>query len=163
MILFIYPFGKRIRSLAPDAHSLAEILHARHGSSSQRILAGSNIIGGILSLVSNYLAGSVLIAMLTPLNFSTGILVIAAGVLLYTLWSGLRASILTDFIQVCGRPRHFPRGPEQSEPAAAQLLLVRRLLQSGRALHSGGAGLRNRNQTIAQRLFAVRPDKIKAT
>ena len=101
MILFIYPFGKRIRSLAPDAHSLAEILHARHGSSSQLILAGSNIIGSILSLVSNYLTGGVLIAMLTPLNFSTGILVIAAGVLLYTLWPGLRASILIDFIQVC--------------------------------------------------------------
>src|SRR5690606_4742634 len=47
MILFIYPFGKRIRSLAPKAHTLAEI-HARHGQSSQLILAGSNILGSLL-------------------------------------------------------------------------------------------------------------------
>lgn len=43
MILFIYPFGKRFRQLAPKAHTLGEIMHARHGRSSQMILAGSNI------------------------------------------------------------------------------------------------------------------------
>src|SRR5690606_33274983 len=31
MILFIYPFGRRFRALAPKAHTLAEIMHARHG------------------------------------------------------------------------------------------------------------------------------------
>src|SRR5690606_35218504 len=102
MILFIYPFGKRIRSLAPNAHTLAEILYARHGRSSQLLLAGSNVVGSVISLTSNFIAGGALIAMLSPLSFSTGILIIASGVLLYTIWSGLRASILTDFIQVCG-------------------------------------------------------------
>src|SRR5690606_38464762 len=91
MILFIYPFGKRIRSLAPEAHSFAEILHARHGRSSQLILAGSNILGSVLSLTSNFIAGGALIAMLPPLSFSTVIAIIATGILLYTLWSGLRA------------------------------------------------------------------------
>src|SRR5690606_4980297 len=83
------------------AHSLAEILHARHGQSSQMILAGSNILGSLLSLTSNFIAGGALIAMLSPMSFSAGIVIVASGVLLYTLWSGLRASILTDFIQVC--------------------------------------------------------------
>lgn len=40
MILFIYPFKKRIRSVAPKAHTLAEVMHARHGRSSQLMLAG---------------------------------------------------------------------------------------------------------------------------
>src|SRR5690625_6832483 len=31
MILFIYPFGQRFRELAPHAHTLAEVMHARHG------------------------------------------------------------------------------------------------------------------------------------
>src|SRR5690625_5033376 len=35
MILFIYPFGIRFRELAPNASTLAEVMHARHGSSSQ--------------------------------------------------------------------------------------------------------------------------------
>src|SRR5690606_40552507 len=57
MILFIYPFGKRIRSLAPNAHTLAEILYARHGRSSQLLLAGSNVVGSVISLTSNFIAG----------------------------------------------------------------------------------------------------------
>ncbi|MGN6065434.1 hypothetical protein [Brevundimonas diminuta] len=29
MILFIYPYGKRIRAVAPKAHTLAEVMYAR--------------------------------------------------------------------------------------------------------------------------------------
>src|SRR5699024_12278515 len=53
-----------------------------------------------ISLTSNFIAGGALFAILTPLSFGTGIVVVAAGVLLYTLWSGFRASVMTDFGQV---------------------------------------------------------------
>src|SRR5690625_899865 len=102
MILFIYPFGRRIRQVAPRAHTLAEVMHARHGRSSQLMLAGSNVVGSLISLMSNFIAGGVLISMLSPLNFIQGVVIVAGGVLLYTLWSGFRASVLTDFIQVLG-------------------------------------------------------------
>lgn len=180
MILFIYPFGKRIRSLAPHAHTLAEILHARHGRSSQLILAGSNILGSLLSLTSNFIAGGALIAMLSPLSFSTGILIIASGVLLYTLWSGLRASILTDFIQVCAMlgaviiivPAVFlaAGGTTIFEAGAANLTPEQKDFFSSEAFFNQGApyiaavlAYAIGNQTIAQRLFAVREDKIKPT
>src|SRR5690625_673743 len=100
MILFIYPFGRRIRKVAPRAHTLAEVMHARHGRSSQLMLAGSNVLGSLISLTSNFIAGGALVAMLSPFTFQQGILTVAAGVLLYTLWSGFRASVLTDFAQV---------------------------------------------------------------
>src|SRR5699024_6666751 len=45
MISFTYPFGKRIRKVAPKAHTLAEVMYARHGRSSQLMLAGSNVLG----------------------------------------------------------------------------------------------------------------------
>src|SRR5690606_40115311 len=64
MILFIYPFGRRFRALAPEAHTLAEIMHARHGRSSQLILAGSNIAGSVISLMANFTAAGALVAML---------------------------------------------------------------------------------------------------
>ena len=35
MILFIYPFGRRIRKVAPRPHTLAAVMYARHGRSSQ--------------------------------------------------------------------------------------------------------------------------------
>ena len=182
MILFIYPFGKRIRTLAPHAHTLAEILHARHGRSSQLILAGSNILGSVLSLTSNFIAGGALIAMLSPLSFQTGILVIGTGVLLYTLWSGLRASILTDFIQVCAMLGaviivvpvvFFAAGGSAIFESGAGLPAMTPQQQSffsSEAFFNQGApyiaavlAYAIGNQTIAQRLFAVREDKIKPT
>lgn len=180
MILFIYPFGKRIRSLAPEAHTLAEILHARHGRSSQLILAGSNVVGSIISLTSNFIAGGALISMLSPISFSTGILIIASGILLYTLWSGLRASILTDFIQICGMlgavviivPVIFfsAGGPSIFEIGAQNLTPQQQSFFSSDAFFNQGApyiaavlAYAIGNQTIAQRLFAVREDMIKPT
>lgn len=180
MILFIYPFGKRIRSLAPNAHTLAEILYARHGRSSQLLLAGSNVVGSVISLTSNFIAGGALIAMLSPLSFSTGILIIASGVLLYTIWSGLRASILTDFIQVCGMlgaaviivPAVFfsAGGPSVFEAGAVNLTADQQNFFSSEAFFNQGApyiaavlAYAIGNQTIAQRLFAVREDMIKST
>lgn len=180
MILFIYPFGKRIRSLAPNASTLAEILYARHGRSSQLILAGSNVLGSLLSLSSNFIAGGALIAMLSPLSFSTGVLIVAVGVLLYTLWSGLRASILTDFIQVCAMlgaviiivPAVFyaAGGTAIFETGAIHLTPQQQSFFSSDAFFNQGApyiaavlAYAIGNQTIAQRLFAVREDMIKPT
>src|SRR5690606_32809883 len=100
MILFIYPFGRRFRSLAPHAHTLGEIMHARHGSSSQLILAVPNLLGSGISLMVNFTAAGALVSVLSPLSFVHGVLIAGAGVLAYTLWSGFRASVYTDFAQV---------------------------------------------------------------
>lgn len=180
MILFIYPFGRRIRSLAPHAHTLAEILHARHGRSSQLILAGSNLLGSLLSLTSNFIAGGALISMLSPLSFSAGILMIGTGVLLYTLWSGVRASILTDFIQVCamlgavvvivpvvffsaGGPAIFAENSINLAPAQQSFFSSEAFFNQGAPYIAAVLAYAIGNQTIAQRLFAVREDKIKQT
>ncbi len=64
MIFFIYPFGLRFRALAPNAHTLAEIMHARHGSASQLILAISNLLGSVISLMVNFTAAGALVAVL---------------------------------------------------------------------------------------------------
>ncbi|MBO6228494.1 MAG: sodium:proline symporter, partial [Shewanella sp.] len=100
MILFIYPFGRRFRKLAPDAHTLAEIMHARHGTSSQMILAGSNVVGSVISLMVNFTAAGALVSILSPLSFVQGVVIAGVGVLSYTLWSGFRASVFTDFGQL---------------------------------------------------------------
>lgn len=180
MILFIYPFGRRIRSIAPNAHTLAEILHARHGRSSQLILAGSNLLGSLLSLTSNFIAGGALISMLSPISFSAGILMIGAGVLLYTLWSGVRASILTDFIQVCamlgavviivptvffaaGGREIFAAGAFNLTPSQQSFFSSDAFFNQGAPYIAAVLAYAIGNQTIAQRLFAVREDKIRQT
>ncbi|HLR94553.1 MAG TPA: sodium:solute symporter family protein [Jiangellaceae bacterium] len=182
MILFIYPFGKRIRKVAPRAHTLAEVMYARHGRSSQLMLAGSNVLGSVISLTSNFIAGGAIIAMLSPLSFGAGILIVAAGVLLYTLWSGFRASVMTDFAQVlamlgatviiipavffvAGGPSMFAEGVAAGNVTPQQ----ESFFSSDAFMHQGAPYIAAvlayaiGNQTIAQRLFAVREDLIKPT
>src|SRR5690606_20511915 len=88
MILFIYPFGRRFRKLAPKAHTLAEIMHARHGASSQMIMASSNSVGSCISLMVNFTAAGALVSILSPLTFIQGVLIAGLGVLSYSFWSG---------------------------------------------------------------------------
>lgn len=182
MILFIYPFGRRIRAVAPRAHTLAEVMYARHGRASQLMLAGSNVLGSVISLTSNFIAGGALIAMLSPLSFGAGIVIVAGGVLMYTLWSGFRASVLTDFAQVMAMlgaavvviPVVFfaAGGSTMFDPqvAAQHVTAQQQSFFSSDAFMNQGApyiaavlAYAIGNQTIAQRLFAVREDLIRPT
>lgn len=180
MILFIYPFGRRFRSLAPKAHTLAEVIHARHGSSSQLILAVSNLLGSGISLMVNFTAAGALMAVMTPLSFTQGVMIAGAGVLSYTLWSGFRASVLTDFPQLVamigaavilipmiffnlGGVDFVADNLHRLTPEQADLFSSEAILQQGLPFFVAVLAYAIGNQTIAQRLFAVREDLIKPT
>ncbi|MDI3403376.1 sodium:solute symporter family transporter [Streptomyces cavernicola] len=180
MILFIYPFGKRIRSVAPKAHTLAEVMYARHGRSSQLMLAGSNVVGSLISLMSNFIAGGVLISLLSPFNFVQGVFAVAAGTLLYAVWSGFRASVLTDFVQVLamlgavvvivpviffasGFPAAFETGAHQLTAQQGDFFSSEAFMNQGAPYIAAVLAYAIGNQTIAQRLFAVKESLIKPT
>lgn len=180
MILFVYPFGKRFREVAPNAHTLAEIMHARHGRCSQMILALSNVLGSVISLMVNFTAAGALVSMLSPLSFLQGVLIVAIGVLSYTLWSGFRASVLTDFAQLVamilaaviiipvmfftlGGPDLFVEGWHRLDPEQGMFFSERAILEQGAPYFVAVLAYAIGNQTIAQRLFAVREDLIRPT
>lgn len=180
MILFIYPFGRRFRQLAPNAHTLAEVMHARHGSSSQLIMAFSNLLGSGVSLTANFTAAGALVAILSPMSFQTGVMIAGVGVLSYTLWSGFRASILTDFAQVvammfvaiviitwilfsAGGPGVLVDGISTVTAEQANFFSMTAILEQGAPFFVAVLAYAIGNQTIAQRLFAVREDRIKST
>lgn len=180
MILFIYPFGKRFRQLAPNAHTLAEIMHARHGRSSQMIMAVSNLVGSGISLMVNFTAAGALVSVLSPLSFIQGVLIAGLGVLSYTLWSGFRASVMTDFAQLLAMMLsaviiipliYFNMGgaPALAEAAPrltaeqADFFSMTAFLEQGAPYFVAVLAYAIGNQTITQRLFAVREDLIKPT
>ncbi len=180
MIFFIYPYGLRFRELAPQAHTLAEIMHARHGAGSQLILAISNVLGSVISLMVNFTAAGALVAVLSPLSFQTGVLIAGVGVLSYTLWSGFRASILTDFAQVVammaiavviipwilfslGGTDVLREGLTKITAEQANFFSTKAILEQGAPFFVAVLAYAIGNQTIAQRLFAVRKDLIKST
>ncbi|HHU94582.1 MAG TPA: sodium:solute symporter family protein [Alcaligenaceae bacterium] len=180
MILFIYPFGRRFRKLAPDAHTLAEVIHARHGRSSQLIMAGSNIVGSCISLMVNFTAAGALVSVLSPLSFIQGVLIAGLGVLSYTLWSGFRASVMTDFAQLiamilaaviiiplifynAGGASFLEENMWRLDAEQANFFSTKAILEQGAPYFVAVLAYAIGNQTIAQRLFAVREDLIKST
>lgn len=180
MILFIYPFGKRFRKLAPQAHTLAEVIHARHGRSSQLIMAISNLIGSTISLMVNFTAAGALVSVLSPLSFIQGVLIAGLGVLSYTLWSGFRASVMTDFSQLvamilsaviiipliylnAGGSDLIADNWHRLTPEQANFFSTTAILEQGAPYFVAVLAYAIGNQTIAQRLFAVREDLIQST
>ncbi|MGO2131332.1 MAG: sodium:solute symporter family protein [Halomonas sp.] len=180
MILFIYPFGIRFRKLAPNAATLGELIHARHGSSSQLILASSNLMGSIISLMVNFTAAGALVAVLSPLSFQAGVIIAGVGVLGYTIWSGFRASVLTDFAQLValmaiavliipavffsmGGPSELVAGLSNLTPEQANFFSSDAILNQGAPFFVAVLAYAIGNQTISQRLFAVNEKHIKPT
>ncbi|RYH22145.1 MAG: sodium:proline symporter, partial [Alcaligenaceae bacterium] len=180
MVLFIYPFGRRFRALAPKAHTLGELLHARHGRSSQMIMAVSNLLGSCISLMVNFTAAGALVAVLSPLSFTQGVLIAGLGVLSYTLWSGFRASVMTDFAQLAamilaaviiipliffnaGGTDMLGQGVERLTTEQLNFFSQTAFLEQGAPFFVAVLAYAIGNQTIAQRLFAVREDLIKPT
>lgn len=180
MILFIYPFGRRFRALAPKAHTLGEVIHARHGSSSQLILALSNLLGSIISLMVNFTAAGALVSVLSPLSFQAGVMIAGVGVLSYTLWSGFRASVLTDFAQLIalmaiaiviipavlfamGGPATMIDGFDKLTLQQADFFSFDAIMYQGAPYFVAVLAYAIGNQTISQRLFAVNEDHIKPT
>lgn len=180
MILFIYPFGMRFRQLAPNGHTLGELINARHGSSSQLILAVSNLMGSLISLMVNFTAAGALVSVLSPLSFQTGVIIAAVGVLSYTLTSGFRASVFTDFAQLValmaigvviipavlfamGGPQAMFDGLPNLTAQQQDFFSSEAFLQQGAPYFVAVLAYAIGNQTITQRLFAIDKTKIKAT
>lgn len=180
MILFIYPFGRRFRALAPQGHTLGELIHARHGPSSQLILAMSNVLGSMISLMVNFTAAGALVSILSPMSFQTGVIIAGVGVLAYTLTSGFRASVFTDFAQLvammaiaiiiipailfaAGGPGVMVEGLGRMTAEQASLFSVDAIMNQGAPFFVAVLAYAIGNQTISQRLFAVQEKNIKST
>lgn len=180
MILFIYPFGQRFRKLAPEAATLGEVVHARHGSGSQLILALSNIVGSSISLMVNFTAAGALVSMLSPLSFQTGVIIVGVGVLSYTVYSGFRAAVFTDFAQLValmavavviipavffamGGPSVFVENLGSLSIEQQSFFSKTAILEQGAPYFFAVLAYAIGNQTISQRLFAVKEEHIKPT
>lgn len=100
LILFI-PFAKKIREEMPEGVTLSGYMHKKYRSRSVRNVYLFQL--GALSALSTgvqLLAGSKILSMLTGIPFTAMTVIMAAIAFSYSQFSGIRASILTDAIQM---------------------------------------------------------------
>ena len=100
LILFI-PFAKRIREEMPEGITLSGYMYEKYRSGSVKNVYLFQL--GALSALSTgvqLLAGSKILSMLTGIPFAAMTVLMAAIAFSYSQFSGIRASILTDAIQM---------------------------------------------------------------
>jgi len=99
LIVFAH-FAERIRALVPEGFTLSHYMRLRHSRRVQALyllqLAGL----AACSFAVQLLAGGKVIADLTGLSFPGVTVGLALIALSYSLWSGLRASVITDYAQM---------------------------------------------------------------
>lgn len=100
LILFI-PFAKRIRREMPEGITLSSYMYEKYGSRSVKNIYLFQL--GALAALSTgvqLLAGSKILSMLTRIPFAIMTVIMAMIAFSYSQFSGIKASILTDAIQM---------------------------------------------------------------
>jgi Na+/proline symporter len=97
------PLALRARKLLPHGFSMPDYLYARFEKNAGVHIAALIVYFGYQSgaIVINALAGGTLVHTLTGLPITGCIIFMSCAALSYSLISGLRASVITDAIQMC--------------------------------------------------------------
>ena len=103
LCFFVFaPIGVKIRKLMPNAYSLPDFIykhfHGHRGAHLSYVIVSIGI--QISAIVINSLAGGLLLESLCGMNRYTVTVAISAIGLIYSVWRGLPASIITDFVQM---------------------------------------------------------------
>lgn len=100
LILFI-PFAKKIREEMPDGITLSGYMHEKYRSRAVKNVYLFQLVAlSALSTGVQLLAGSKILSMLTGIPFAAMTVIMAVIAFSYSQFSGIRASILTDAIQM---------------------------------------------------------------
>lgn len=100
-LIFFIPFARRIRKEMPEGITLSGYMHQKHQSESVKNIYLFQL--GALSALSTgvqLLAGSKILSMLTGIPFWIMTVIMAVIAYSYSQFSGIKASILTDSIQM---------------------------------------------------------------
>lgn len=100
LVLFI-PFAKKIRSEMPDGMTLSGYMKEKYRSEGVKRVYLFQLIGlSVLSTSVQLLAGSQVLSTATGIPFKTVTVLLAVIALSYSIFSGIKASMLTDAIQM---------------------------------------------------------------
>jgi len=103
LCFFVFaPMAIRLRRLMPEGYTLPEFILKRYNNDKKTHLAFLSVFFGyqLGAITINALAGGILLHILTGMNFSLAVISLSLVALIYSLISGLEASILTDVIQM---------------------------------------------------------------
>ena len=100
-LLIFVPFGKRMRTQAPEGITLSGYMQQRYHSKGVHVAYLFELSAlAVLSTAVQLLAGAKILAVVTGWPFWTLTIVLAAIAFSYSQYSGIKASVLTDALQM---------------------------------------------------------------
>ncbi len=100
-LLFFIPFAKKIRQRMPNGITLSGFMHSEYKSRAvKEVYLLQLFLLSVLSTAVQLLAGGRIVSNATGLNFTLVTVLLALIAFSYAQFSGIRASILTDVVQM---------------------------------------------------------------
>jgi Na+/proline symporter len=99
-LLFIIPFAVRLRNKYPDGFTISGFMGKTYNSKVQKFYQFETGTLSVLSMAVNILAGGVVLTMVSGIPLWIGSIIMMAIVFGYTYRGGIKASLLTDAVQM---------------------------------------------------------------
>jgi Na+/proline symporter len=99
-LLFIIPFAKRLREKYPDGFTLSAFMGKTYNTKVQKFYQFEMGTLSTLSMSVNILAGGTVLSIITGIPLWIGSILLMAMTMAYTYRGGIKASLLTDAIQM---------------------------------------------------------------
>ncbi|GMG21969.1 unnamed protein product [Ambrosiozyma monospora] len=97
IVLFAF-IAIKAKQRAPEAHTYLEIIKARYGAAAHGVYIFFAFATNILVTAMLLTGGSATISALTGMNTVACIFLLPVGVMIYTLFGGIKATFLTDYV-----------------------------------------------------------------
>ncbi|KAK0725872.1 Sodium:solute symporter family-domain-containing protein [Lasiosphaeris hirsuta] len=97
-ILLFATLAIELKRRAPNAHTFLEVIKARYGTFTHIVFMVFGLVTNILVTLMLIVGGSATINALTGMHTIAAIYLLPVGVVAYTVFGGLKATILTDWI-----------------------------------------------------------------
>lgn len=97
-IILFATLAIELKRRAPNAHTFLEAVKARYGTVTHIVFLTFGLVTNILVTAMLLTGGSAVVESLTGVPTAAACFLLPVGVVLYTLFGGLKATILTDYV-----------------------------------------------------------------
>ncbi|KAI5807618.1 Sodium:solute symporter family-domain-containing protein [Peziza echinospora] len=97
-ILLFATLAIEVKRKAPNAHTFLEVIRARYGVYAHMTFATFGLFTNILVTAMLLTGGSAVVTSLTGMHTAAACFLLPVGVVIYTLFGGIKATFLTDYI-----------------------------------------------------------------
>ncbi|RMZ76393.1 hypothetical protein DV737_g4866, partial [Chaetothyriales sp. CBS 132003] len=88
----------RLKRRAPNAHTFLEVIRARYGTITHMVFLTFGLMTNILVTAMLLTGGSAVVTSLTGVPTAAACFLLPVGVVLYTMFGGIKATFLTDYV-----------------------------------------------------------------